>query len=348
MAGHTLMTLPLEVRHGIFKATADRPEGTRKVLRRWFEKKDVKEQIVKLQPIHPDTTFVAVYGDETYFGSMDYLSDTGGDDSDDEDVEEGSDNDDDDGEDDEDDADDEEEEEEDDGDDLDEEEEEDDQDMFEDGNDDDETMEDVDGHKLTTEPVAPHTKWRHIPKFLSISGVPPPKELMMTSKALHEEATDWFYNVANITIDATGSFAHTSMFEEALGQIADAAFSPFEKIRKLTIKFVWDSEWLRGPDAKDNGPVFQALLLGRVVKIIEILRRCPDLHNITLEWHDTIRDADSEAFVFNIYEHFDEVLATLTIEEHYLPVGQKPSRKTDIGKKRREFQAIADGGFQVF
>lgn len=56
-------------------------------------------------------------------------------------------------------------------------------------------------------------------QFMRITHCPPPVELFLASKQLNSKAKDWFYNVAVLHVDATGSFAHTSFFEEALSQI---------------------------------------------------------------------------------------------------------------------------------
>jgi hypothetical protein len=112
----------------------------------------------------------------------------------------------------------------------------------EEGDDDSEGDEDVadddddtDATVAATQPPAPapmfrpHHKWRHIPNFMRLTHCPPPLQLLLTSHQLNNEAKNWFYDVAVLRIDATGSFAHTSFFEEAFSQITDAAFSPMGK-----------------------------------------------------------------------------------------------------------------------
>lgn len=328
-----LTSIPLELRHSIFKYAAARPDGTRKVLRRWFEKKDVKEKIDKMKVKNPDIAYVAVYGDENpYFGPMDYTSgsDDGVDDDEDDEADYPGD-DDDQSDDDEDDDEDEE-----------------DNEVDEDTGVKDVTMENAPEPKLVTEPVIPNTKWRHITKFLTISGTPPPLELLLTSKELSEQAMAWFYNVAFISIDVSGSMAHTSMFEEALDQIADAELSPFKKIRHIKLKFVWDTEWMRSEQAKDNEDIFKSLLDIRADLVTKILESCPELKKLTIEWHDSVQDPLSDAHRLDIYDKFKTFAVDLTTKEHFLTPGTKPSSKSDIGKKRREFQTISDGGFSLF
>jgi hypothetical protein len=326
--------LPLEIRQQIYAAAAQRPEGARKVLRRWYEKKDVREQIAKLQFEDPTKTYVPVYGDENpYFGNMDYISD---DDENGEEDDEDEDNDDEDGdENDEDEDEPEEEYEEDEDEDSDEE-------TDEDG---DVVMEEAEPHKLASEPVHPASKWRHVTKFLRISGTPPPLALMMVSKQIHDETKDFFYDVAVLTIDATGSICHTSMFEEALQQIAEASFSPFECIRKIEIKFVWDTQWLRSPACNGFESIFQCLLRERVAAIAVALQRAPELKELTLDWQDSLQDYESVTFQLDILQKLSGLPVKAILKENYLAPGQKPADKSAIGNMRRDLQSTADNGF---
>jgi hypothetical protein len=202
--------------------------------------------------------------------------------------------------------------------------------------------------------VRPHHKWRHIPKFLRISQCPPPPELFLTCKELNREAKDWFYDTAIIRIDATGSFQHYTMFEHSLDQIVDAVFSPFESVRKVEVKFVWDTEWIR---AHSNGfdDLFESLLHMRADHVIQVLRRAPELREVVIDWHDSINDDRSTNLKHNISEKFTELaeeklmqdkFITVNMNEHYLEAGKKPHRKSTLGRKRIEFQTFADVGFE--
>jgi hypothetical protein len=106
-------------------------------------------------------------------------------------------------------------------------------------------------------------KWRYIPNFMRITHCPPPVELLLASKQLNQEAKDWFYDVAVLRINATGSFAHTSFFEEAFSQITEAAFSPMENVRKVEATFAWDTTWLRAEETGCAQAIFPALLRQR-------------------------------------------------------------------------------------
>jgi hypothetical protein len=132
--------------------------------------------------------------------------------------------------------------------------------------------------------IGVHHKWCHIPKFMRLTQCPPPVELLLTSKQLDNEAKNWFYDVAVLRIDATGSFAHTSFFEEAFKQITDAAFSPMENIRKVEVTFVWDSTWIRADTSGCVGAIFPALLGQRASFVYQILSQAPDLKELVINW----------------------------------------------------------------
>jgi hypothetical protein len=187
-------------------------------------------------------------------------------------------------------------------------------------------------------------KWRHIPKFMRITHCPPPIELLLASKTLQEEANDWFYNVAILRIEATGSFAHSSFFEEALQQITDAAFSPMENIRKVEVTFVWDTTWLRADDAGSAEAIFPALLRERSAFVWKILSQAPDLRELTIHWHDSAQDNDSANFMLDVLAPFHTLPANVNIQEHYIAADAKPHKRSIAGKRRVEFQAIVDNG----
>lgn len=191
--------------------------------------------------------------------------------------------------------------------------------------------------------VRPHHKWQHIPKFMRITHCPPPMGLLLTSKELSAQALTWFYDVAILRINATGSFAHTTMFEVSLTQITDAAFSPMENIRKIEIQFAWDSEWLRGTDGVWP-ELFEAMLRLRAMHVVSILHRAPHLQDILIIWHDSIMDNESTALKLEIIDMFDSLAANIKVEEYFLTPGEKPRRRSVQGRRRLEFQSILDGG----
>jgi hypothetical protein len=365
------MDLPLEVRHCIFEYAAARDAMPKKLLRYWFEKKEVKESIAQLAVQDPNGPTPRVhwsddreYGDESDVGEEEDEEAEGAEEQDSEDEEnEGEAEQDEDGE---EDGEDEEEpaeqdqeaevdEEEEEGDALDgaqvnlpaaaaqvsvpapaqptssaqattpvdeeeqaedemevdaeevqDEEQEDEaetqdtqadveQESEDDDEGEDEEMGDGNGNADSTaappqQPPRPapvvqaHRKWRHIPNFMRLTQCPPPVELLLTSQQLNTEAKNWFYDVAVLRIDATGSFAHTSFFEEAFSQITDSAFSPLENIRKVEVTFVWDSTWVRSDTSGCVGAIFPALLGQRSSFVYQILSQAPDLKEVVIHW----------------------------------------------------------------
>lgn len=197
--------------------------------------------------------------------------------------------------------------------------------------------------------VRPHAKWRHISNFLRISECPPPVALLQTSKTMHAAAMAWFYEVTVMEIDATGSFAHTSMFETALEEITAAQYTPFKTIRKVKLLFVWDTDWLRSPACNGMSSFFEQILFIRVTKILEILDqdKSPCLSQICVEWHDSVQDDASTAFKDNICAFLATLPVSVTHKNKYLAPGAEPDANSPLGRKRLEFQAIADTGFNL-
>ncbi|KAH6872875.1 hypothetical protein BKA58DRAFT_382962 [Alternaria rosae] len=190
----------------------------------------------------------------------------------------------------------------------------------------------------------PHNKWRHIPNFMRITHCPPPVQLLLTSRQLNNEAKNWFYDVAVLRIDATGSFAHTSFFEEAFSQITDAAFSPMENIRKVNITFVWDSAWIRADTTDSIAAIFPALLRQRSNFVFEILLKAPDLREVVIHWHDSVQDDESANLMLDNLAPFHTLAATVNIIEHYIAADARPKKHSIAGKRRVEFQNILDMG----
>lgn len=420
------MGVPIEVRHMIFEHAANRDVKPKKVLRYWFEKKEVKELIAAHVANNPGGVAPQPRFDEDHEEESDVEPGQEGEDSEDEEGEEEE------GENDEEDEDEEEEDEDEEQEDEGEDEEEEqavadeagDQEMSdsdteeveantnqgaateEDDNmgdteeqsqatdngqtvptaavqnaageaddtmEEDENEEAVGGQDDETEPgnaavdaTAPptvtaqpaqpappppapvmraHRKWRYVPKFLRITQCPPPVNLFLVSRQLNNEVKDWFYKVAVLKIDATASWAHNSFFEEALGQIAETAFSPMENIRKAEITFVWDTTWIRAEPSGYAINVFPFFLEQRADFVLKILQQAPDLDQVTIHWHDSAEDDAAKTTMADIIEKFVlNVRAQIKTEEHYIASDAKPHAKSIAGKRRVEFQDIMDSG----
>jgi hypothetical protein len=191
-------------------------------------------------------------------------------------------------------------------------------------------------------------KCRHIPKFMSISHCPPPMEVLLTSKELNKQAMDWFYEAAVLRIKGTASFAHPTFFEEAFQQLFDAAFSPMENIRKAEVTLVWDTAWMRASDNRDiYEAILPAFLRERTAFIVKTLKCAPMLRDLVIYWHDSLKDADSEALKYDILASFYDIPATnINVEEHFIAPNAKPLRKSKAGKFRIELMDIAERGVE--
>ncbi|KAF9694205.1 hypothetical protein EKO04_007789 [Ascochyta lentis] len=352
----TLMNIPLEVRHQIFQYVALRDTQPKKLLRYWFEKKEVKEKTAQLAAQDPSGVApVVVFAGDQYEYEEEYEDDSseddeeGEEDSDAEEGEEEEDEEDEDEEGDESESDSDEDEDQEDEEDIDEEEVDEDE---VDAEDQDAEIDSTVAHTVTGAAKPPprppvitaHSKWRHIPQFMRMTHCPPPVELLLACKQLNNEAKGWFYDVAVLRIEATGSFAHTSFFEEAFSQITEAAFSPMEDIRKAETTFVWDTTWLRSDEAGCAGAIFPALLRQRAAFVVNILAQAPNLRDVIIHWHDSARDDESIDLMNDVLMGFLGLRARVKIVPHYIAVDAKPYRKSIAGRRRIEFQNIVDIG----
>lgn len=327
-----LLTLPLEVRHKIFEHTLSDDANPKKLLRYWFEKKETNALIAT--HVANDPTGPAP--------QVAHHVDASEDDSDDEDEEEQEEQADEDA------AEDEDEDGEADGN---EELNEDDDDM--DVDEQDEQNADGEANATATAPTQPAQpvpvvmaarKWRHITNFMRLTHRPPPMALFLACPQLNAEAKNWYYDVAVLRIAATGSFAHTSFFEEAFSQITEAAFSPMENIRKVEVTFVWDTTWIRADTTGCVEAIFPALLRQRAFFVLQILAQAPDLKEVVIHWHDSAQDGESAILRIDVLQPFDSLHATVKIVEHYITPETKPHHKSIAGKQRVEFESIVEGG----
>lgn len=179
---------------------------------------------------------------------------------------------------------------------------------------------------------------------MRITHRPPPVELFLASKELNAEAKSWFYDVAVFRIDATGSFAHTSFFEEAFSQITEAAFSPMENICKAEATFVWDTTWLRSEQADCAAAIFPALLRQRAIFVTNILAQAPSLKEVVIHWHDSAEDEEAVDLMNDVLAGFLSLKAAIKVEPHIIAADEKPYRKSVAGKQRVEFQRIVENG----
>lgn len=311
-----LMTIPLELRHNIFSFVSERPEGPNEVLRKWFEKKEIAQ-------IQAERMALDEEEDEE-------------DEDEDEDDEEGDgDNDGDEGDEDEDDDND------DDG------EEDEDVDMPDADGDGDGTTTTATVTRTQAPIIQASSKWRHIPGIMQITHCPPPLNLLLACKALHEEGLNWYYNVAIVKIDATAAFVHVTFFEDSLREISDALYSPMKHIRRVHVTMSYDSAWLKAqPDLEPS--IFQAILGCRVTSVVEVLAKTPNLRKLLLKWYDSSADPEAVSTKCEILDLFNGLFAEIEIEEHILADGVDADADSVHGLRRLEFEDILDQGFRFY
>ena len=179
---------------------------------------------------------------------------------------------------------------------------------------------------------------------MRVTHCPPPGEMFLACKQLNEEVKSWFYDVLVLRIEATGSFAHTSFFEEAFEQITDADFSPVENIRKTEVTFVWDTTWIRTDPTGCVEAIFPALLRQRAEFVLKILRKAPNLKEVVVHWHDSAQDSESKGLMDDVLAGFLNLPANVKVKEHYISADAKPRPDSIAGKRRREFRKIEKMG----
>lgn len=324
----TLMTvLPLEIRHQIFEWASERPKGPKKVLRKWFEKKEVAEETARR------------------------IAEGVDDEDDDEEDGQDEDEEDEDGEEDEDDG------EEDDG-----EEEEEEEDNGEE--DDDAEMADADGEEdgdgngdttaaaTTTQTqaivVQPSRKWRHIPGIMQLTHCPPPMNLLLACKDLHQEALNWYYDVAVLNINATAGFKHATFFEDSLRTIVECPYSPMQHIRRVTVTMTYDTSWLKSQPDLFASQVFEAILRTRIEHVVNVLLNAPNLKKLVLKWNDSSSCAEAVCVKTEMLDMFNCLFAEIEVQEDILEEGVDADADSVHGLQRMEFEDFADDGCQFY
>lgn len=365
--------LPLEIRQNIYGFASDRAEGSRLILKEYFEKIDTT--IERLPPVTaaPAVQVVSAEGEEDEDMSVD--GDREGNESDGEAADDDEDEDDEMEADQTIDADDEDEAGNEDHDDIDaddgvaDEEEEADEDE---GDDDDQDEEDEadeedddDGATPATCSTQPsygrNTKYRHMLPILQLNHCPPPKGLLQTCRQINSEAIEFHRNQCVLTVDVNTGFQHMSMFVETMNQLIDASFSPLEHIRKLRLLITWDSEWLREKSTPPDRTVEtdQVSIIGfffseRLQVMINLLNACPELEKITIEYHDTEDTPESRSFMAERLADLQTAIAEkiyigvdgfprateLEMQEHFSSAGTAHARNSVLALRRSEFDSL--------
>ncbi|KAF2434756.1 hypothetical protein EJ08DRAFT_656981 [Tothia fuscella] len=207
-----------------------------------------------------------------------------------------------------------------------------------------------------------NTKYRHMLPTIQLSHCPPPIELLQICPQIRDEAVEALLSACLLKIDVTKSFQHHSFFLETLQQFLDHPFSPIEQIRKMELTFVWDSEWLSAKSTPNGDGLpadlqetwaFGYYLGERIEKTIELLRASPELRSITIQWHDSERTPQSEAFMTEKVMPFLSLTdkqwtdnngitkqVDVTLSDHFADAGTTHARGSDMQNRRNEFDQL--------
>ncbi|KAF2669415.1 hypothetical protein BT63DRAFT_425139 [Microthyrium microscopicum] len=148
---------------------------------------------------------------------------------------------------------------------------------------------DIDGMKAILERRPDHpgrqTQYRHMFGIMQLSHAPPPLALLQTNKQVYDECIHHYYGKAALYWDVTASFAHESFFREMLEHLLSNTNGPLLQIRRIFLRFVWDSELM---PHYPSGPVIEAAILpDRINQMESLLNAMPKLERIQLNYHDT-------------------------------------------------------------
>jgi hypothetical protein len=210
-----------------------------------------------------------------------------------------------------------------------------------------------------------NTKYRHILPTIQLSTAPPPLGLLQSCKQLHDEALNYHLATCVLEIDVTREFLHHSFFLETLSQFIDHPFSPIEQIRKLSLVFSWDTEWLTSkltgsPPELDDDFAFTWFLQERAMKALDLLKAAPELRKLTIDWHDTERTERSQTLMNETIMPFlsltgetwtdsitnESGYVDVTVTEHFSESDTVHASSSVLGRRRNEFDLILVHGMQ--
>jgi hypothetical protein len=211
---------------------------------------------------------------------------------------------------------------------------------------------DIDGMKKVLEgdrdlwPCSRTNKYRHSVPIIQLSACPPPLPLLLTCKQLCTEALEFYYAKCALYIDATVAFIHFHFFEEVFELLQTKEYSFINQLRKVKIRFVWDSETISTLTSVDV--MSDYMLPRRRDLILGLLSKAVHLESIEVHWHDTVKNDASEAFKNGILNPIVEKLSynpnieqniDISVKEHFPKFNQygRLSVFSLLGSMRFEF-----------
>lgn len=204
----------------------------------------------------------------------------------------------------------------------------------------------------------PRNKYRYVPYLLHLSACPPPANVLQICQRCHEEATGHYYDTNTLHLDVTKSFQHLTFLEETLQEIASAPFSPFESMRKVSLRFVWDSAYINElaksiePTDDDYERILnmrqhlEICLNLRINNVVDALQSFSQLKELNIRIYDSKSGPEEVVHQTEILEPFVllccEKDVVLNISEHRLEDGKRPKRKSILGSFRAELKRIVE------
>jgi hypothetical protein len=217
----------------------------------------------------------------------------------------------------------------------------------------------------TIPPAAPRqqrrTKYRHTVKMYKVDQAPPPVKLLLVSSQISREAYNYVYDTAGITIDATKNFAHMTFFEETLATFGSESSTPLNHIKKATVNFVWDTEWIQTNKTKIETDLLTSVLQMRASFVRDMLLSMPKVTDVRITWHDTEHTDEAVAMCTTIkdiflpttfggetpYSNTDGTEINFSMEETFEEQGTEYDSHSRIGKLRTELEDIASSRVQI-
>lgn len=217
----------------------------------------------------------------------------------------------------------------------------------------------------TVAPVAPRpqrrTKYRHTVKMYNVDRAPPPINLLLVSPQISREAYNYVYNTAGITIDVTRNFAHMTFLEETLASLNFESSTPLNHLKKATVNFVWDTEWIQNNKTKIETDVLTNVLQARADSVKNLLLAMPKITDIKITWHDTEHTDEAVVMYTTIkdmflpttfggetpYSNMEGTEINFSMEETFEEQGTQYTSHSRIGKLRTELEDIASTRVQI-
>ncbi|KAF1986352.1 hypothetical protein K402DRAFT_463645 [Aulographum hederae CBS 113979] len=193
--------------------------------------------------------------------------------------------------------------------------------------------------------------FRFTTHWLALSGCPPPTNLLLLNSTIHAEATTHFYDAAVLKIDITRDFKFPTFFEDVLYTLSSTAYSPLEKVKKVHLGCVWDTEWLRDPDPEKeiNCSVYEGMLQIRADAVRKMLGMMPALREVKMDWMDSQFSDDSVELQEVILARFFELESRgvgFVVKQQFDNGGETYNSRDPIGRLRMEFEFLFDHGYR--